>query len=138
MRTINKVSKIFSDYFSFLRHWNRGEGNSCARTDLTFKAVPQSKLARKREERMRREAEKNREDQKASSSSSSSAAMAAASRATTGLAGQPSKNSGPIETISAGIPGSSPYDRFRYGGPSAPLVSPTGHGDHTPALRQLK
>lgn len=35
----------------FLRHWNRGDHNSCTRTDLTFKPVPDSKLARKREER---------------------------------------------------------------------------------------
>jgi hypothetical protein len=48
--------------FSFLRHWNRGEGNSCARTDLTFKPVPDSKLARKREERLRKQAEKEREE----------------------------------------------------------------------------
>lgn len=30
----------------FTRNWNRGEGNSCARTDLYFKPVPDSKLAR--------------------------------------------------------------------------------------------
>ncbi|KFM59729.1 Arginine-glutamic acid dipeptide repeats protein, partial [Stegodyphus mimosarum] len=49
----------------FLRHWNRGEFNSCARTDLTFKPVPDSKLARKREERARKAAEKEREETKA-------------------------------------------------------------------------
>merc|ERR1711994_227171 len=38
----------------FVRHWNRGEGNSCARTDLFFKPVPDSKLARKREDRLRK------------------------------------------------------------------------------------
>ncbi len=38
----------------FTRNWNRGEGNSCARTDLFFKPVPDSKLARKREERLRK------------------------------------------------------------------------------------
>ncbi|XP_077509714.1 uncharacterized protein LOC144120832 isoform X2 [Amblyomma americanum] len=48
----------------FLRHWNRGEFNSCARTDLTFKPVPDSKLARKREERARKAAEKEREEAK--------------------------------------------------------------------------
>jgi len=42
----------------FVRHLNRGEGNSCARTDLYFKPVPDSKLARKREERLRKHAEK--------------------------------------------------------------------------------
>ena len=47
---------------SFLRHWNRGDFNSCTRTDLTFKPVPDSKLARKREERLRKQAEKERED----------------------------------------------------------------------------
>ncbi|CAL1262588.1 unnamed protein product [Larinioides sclopetarius] len=49
----------------FLRHWNRGEFNSCCRTDLTFKPVPDSKLARKREERARKAAEKEREETKA-------------------------------------------------------------------------
>ncbi|KAL3185790.1 hypothetical protein MRX96_028684 [Rhipicephalus microplus] len=48
----------------FLRHWSRGEFNSCARTDLTFKPVPDSKLARKREERARKAAEKEREEAK--------------------------------------------------------------------------
>lgn len=47
---------------SFLRHWNRGEGSSCARTDLTFKPVPDSKLARRREERLRRQAERDRDE----------------------------------------------------------------------------
>lgn len=47
---------------SFLRHWNRGDYNSCARTDLTFKPVPDCKLARKREERIRKQAEKEREE----------------------------------------------------------------------------
>ncbi|XP_023225792.1 arginine-glutamic acid dipeptide repeats protein-like isoform X5 [Centruroides sculpturatus] len=49
----------------FLRHWNRGDCNSCARTDLTFKPVPDSCLARKREERARKAAEKEREENKA-------------------------------------------------------------------------
>ncbi len=38
----------------FTRMWNRGEGNSCSRTDMIFKPVPDSKLARKREERVRK------------------------------------------------------------------------------------
>ncbi|KAJ8954139.1 hypothetical protein NQ318_005733 [Aromia moschata] len=46
----------------FLRHWNRGDYNSCTRTDLTFKPVPDSKLARKREERLRKQAEREREE----------------------------------------------------------------------------
>ena len=45
----------------FTRQWNRGEGNSCSRTDLYFKPVPDSKLARKREERLRKAANE-RED----------------------------------------------------------------------------
>ena len=47
---------------SFLKHWNRGDYNSCARTDLIFKPVPDSKLARKREERVRRQQDRDRED----------------------------------------------------------------------------
>ncbi|CAG0880069.1 unnamed protein product [Cyprideis torosa] len=134
----------------FLRHWNRGEGNSCARTDLTFKAVQGSKLARKREERLRREAEKQKEE-KPPQPGLPSAAMAAASRATTGSQGYPpsavvhgsapksQSSGGPIETISAGIPGSSPYDRLRYIPGSSHLVSPNtpSHPSDTPALRQL-
>jgi len=46
----------------FVRHWNRGEGNSCSRTDLYFKPVPDSKLARKREERLRKRNEKEERD----------------------------------------------------------------------------
>jgi len=42
----------------FVRHLNRGEGSSCARTDLFFKPVPDSKLARKREERLRKHQER--------------------------------------------------------------------------------
>lgn len=48
--------------YSFLRHWNRGDYNSCTRTDLIFKPVPDSKLARKREERLRKQAEREREE----------------------------------------------------------------------------
>jgi len=46
----------------FVRHLNRGEGNSCSRTDLYFKPVPDSKLARKREERLRKHAEKEEKE----------------------------------------------------------------------------
>lgn len=53
---------FFLVFDSFLRHWNRGEGSSCARTDLTFKPVPDSKLARRREERLRRQAERDRDE----------------------------------------------------------------------------
>lgn len=48
----------------FLRHWNRGEHNSCARTDLIFKPVPGTRMAQKREEKARKMAEKERDDHK--------------------------------------------------------------------------
>lgn len=54
----------------FLKHWNRGEFNSCARTDLTFKPAPDSQLFRRREERARKAAEKEREEHKKSSEKS--------------------------------------------------------------------
>jgi len=44
----------------FVRHLNRGENNSCARTDLFFRPVPASKLARKREDKIRKLEEKER------------------------------------------------------------------------------
>lgn len=44
-----------------MRHIDRGDYNSCTRTDLVFKPVADSKLARKREERDRKLAEKERE-----------------------------------------------------------------------------
>lgn len=46
---------------SFVRRCDRGDYNSCTRTDLEFKPVADSKLARKREERDRKLAEKERE-----------------------------------------------------------------------------
>ncbi len=49
----------------FTRLWNRGEGNSCSRTDMVFKPVPDSKLARKREERLRKASEREAEALKA-------------------------------------------------------------------------
>lgn len=99
---------------SFLRHWNRGDYNSCTRTDLTFKPVPDSKLARKREERLRKQAEREREERER-------AQQAQARKITT-----PDKpdvkppSRGPLESVS------SPYDRFQR----------SGYPD-TPALRQL-
>ncbi|KAG5677823.1 hypothetical protein PVAND_007547 [Polypedilum vanderplanki] len=45
----------------FVRRCDRGDYNSCTRTDLEFKPTPDSKLARKREERDRKLAEKERE-----------------------------------------------------------------------------
>ncbi|KAL1139834.1 hypothetical protein AAG570_006811 [Ranatra chinensis] len=97
----------------FLRHWNRGDYNSCTRTDLTFKPVPESKLARKREERMRKQAEKEREERE----------KVQARKIATPEKPETSKppSRGPIESVS------SPYDRFN------PRV---GYPD-TPALRQL-
>lgn len=47
--------------FRFVRRCDRGDYNSCTRTDLEFKPTPDSKLARKREERDRKLAEKERE-----------------------------------------------------------------------------
>jgi arginine-glutamic acid dipeptide repeat-containing protein len=98
----------------FLRHWNRGDYNSCTRTDLTFKPVPDSKLARKREERLRKQAEREREERER-------AQQAQARKNTT-----PEKpdikppSRGPLETVS------SPYERF-----------PRPGFNDTPALRQL-
>nr|CAD7427281.1 unnamed protein product [Timema monikensis] len=98
----------------FLRHWNRGDFNSCTRTDLTFKPVPDSKLARKREERLRKQAEREREEREK---------VASLRKMTTPEKPETHKppSRGPIETIT------SPYDRFN---------SRQGYPD-TPALRQL-
>lgn len=52
---------IFRFMFRFVRRCDRGDYNSCTRTDLEFKPTPDSKLARKREERDRKLAEKERE-----------------------------------------------------------------------------
>ncbi|KAL1464986.1 hypothetical protein WDU94_004584 [Cyamophila willieti] len=97
----------------FLRHWNRGDYNSCCRTDLTFKPVPDSKLARKREERLRKQAEREREERE----------KAQARKVATPEKPEATKppSRGPIETIS------SPFDRFNQR---------SGYPD-TPALRQL-
>ena len=45
---------IMFDNFRFIKLLNRGEHNSCTRCDLVFKPLPDSKLARKREEREKR------------------------------------------------------------------------------------
>lgn len=84
----------------FLRHWNRGDYNSCTRTDLTFKPVPDSKLARKREERLRKQAEREREERER-------AQQAQARKITTPEKPEvkpPSR--GPLENVG------SPYERF--------------------------
>uniref|UniRef100_A0A8D8ZNA4 Arginine-glutamic acid dipeptide repeats protein n=1 Tax=Cacopsylla melanoneura TaxID=428564 RepID=A0A8D8ZNA4_9HEMI len=98
----------------FLRHWNRGDYNSCCRTDLTFKPVPDSKLARKREERLRKQAEREREERE----------KAQARKVATPEKPEATKppSRGPIETIS------SPFDRFN---------PRSGGYPDTPALRQL-
>jgi arginine-glutamic acid dipeptide repeat-containing protein len=54
------IFKILQIY-RFVRRCDRGDYNSCTRTDLEFKPTPDSKLARKREERDRKLAEKERE-----------------------------------------------------------------------------
>ncbi|XP_026472131.1 arginine-glutamic acid dipeptide repeats protein isoform X3 [Ctenocephalides felis] len=99
----------------FLRHWNRGDYNSCTRTDLIFKPVPDSKLARKREERLRKQAEREREEREKVVQQAQARKIATPEKPDIK---PPSR--GPIETIT------SPYDRFpRQGYPD------------TPALRQL-
>lgn len=104
----------------FLRHWSRGEFNSCARTDLTFKPVPDSKLARKREERARKAAEKEREEAKQRLSSLEHRSGAAESKA--GPSGHPCDFP----------PGASAY----RGGPPRG-ANPYAAAADTPALRQL-
>lgn len=99
----------------FLRHWNRGDYNSCTRTDLIFKPVPESKLARKREERLRKQAERDREERE------KIAQQAHRKISTPDKPETKPPSRGAIETIS------SPYDRFSR---------PGGYPD-TPALRQL-
>lgn len=54
-------SKLIVFFLRFVRRCDRGDYNSCTRTDLEFKPTPDSKLARKREERDRKLAEKERE-----------------------------------------------------------------------------
>ena len=49
-------STTLDKFFFDCRHLNRGENNSCARTDLHFKPVPDSTLARKRDDRVRKAA----------------------------------------------------------------------------------
>jgi hypothetical protein len=115
----------------FLRHWNRGDFNSCARTDLTFKPVPDSKLARKREERLRKQAEKEREERER------------AAQARKQISGTPDRDK--RETPK---PGSSMQQQGMGNGPSGSMdpsmnshfdrftPRPGAFGD-TPALRQL-
>lgn len=94
----------------FTRMWNRGEGNSCSRTDMIFKPVPDSKLARKREERIR----------KASDREEAMKAVENAGKRPPSHPGHP-----------LGIPGG-------HGAPPHPLFSPTNPGTcPLSALRNL-
>ncbi|XP_076680563.1 uncharacterized protein LOC143375404 isoform X5 [Andrena cerasifolii] len=102
----------------FLRHWNRGENNSCTRTDLMFKPVPDSKLARKREERSRKQAEREREER--DRAAAQQARKMSTPEKQPEICKPPSR--GPLEPVV------SPYDRY--------AARPGSYAD-TPALRQL-
>lgn len=52
---------VLVSFHRFVRQIDRGEMNSCSRTDLIFKPVQNSNLGRRREERDRKLAEKERE-----------------------------------------------------------------------------
>ncbi|XP_020300578.1 arginine-glutamic acid dipeptide repeats protein-like isoform X5 [Pseudomyrmex gracilis] len=104
----------------FLRHWNRGENNSCTRTDLMFKPVPDSKLARKREERSRKQAEREREERDRAAAAAQQARKMTTPEKQPEVCKPPSR--GPLEPIV------SPYDRY--------ATRPGSYAD-TPALRQL-
>ncbi|XP_032684365.1 arginine-glutamic acid dipeptide repeats protein isoform X5 [Odontomachus brunneus] len=104
----------------FLRHWNRGENNSCTRTDLVFKPVPESKLARKREERTRKQAEREREERDRAAAAAQQARKMTTPEKQPEICKPPSR--GPLEPVV------SPYDRY--------AARPGSYAD-TPALRQL-
>lgn len=104
----------------FLRHWNRGENNSCTRTDLMFKPVPDSKLARKREERSRKQAEREREERDRAAAAAQQARKMTTPEKQPEACKPPSR--GPLEPVV------SPYDRY--------ATRPGSYAD-TPALRQL-
>ena len=94
----------------FTRQWNRGEGNSCSRTDLFFKPVPDSKLARKREERLRKANE--REELKAAQHAQEQAAKVA--RLDLANPFDPFRNRSP-SAGPAGAPGGLPPGHFPPG-----------------------
>lgn len=104
----------------FLRHWNRGENNSCTRTDMVFKPVPNSKLARKRDERSRKQAEREREEQDRAAAAAQQARKMTTPEKQPEVCKPPSR--GPLEPVV------SPYDRY--------AARPGSYAD-TPALRQL-
>lgn len=97
----------------FTRVWNRGEGNSCSRTDMIFKPVPDSKLARKRDERLRKASEREEALKVEQTKRAQQEALA--------------------QMPGAGLfpPGSDP---FRVGTPHRPSPFPSGHplGDNRP------
>lgn len=105
----------------FIRHWNRGDTNSCTRTDLEFKPVPDSKLARKREERQRKQVEREREERDRAAAAAQQARKMTTPEKQPEVCKPPSR--GPLEPVV------SPYDRY-----AAPR--PGSYAD-TPALRQL-
>ncbi|CAG7835910.1 unnamed protein product [Allacma fusca] len=112
----------------FLRHWNRGDFNSCARTDMTFKPVPDSKLARKREERMRKQAEKEREERERLAQARKQVATPETnSKRETPKPGSSGNALGPPGMMDPSLVNQQ-YDRF--------TPRPGGFAD-TPALRQL-
>jgi hypothetical protein len=81
----------------FVRHLNRGEGNSCSRTDQFFRPVPDSKLARKREERARKAVEREEKERGGARGSLPSPSL--------GRAGRP----GPSPGLPLGPGGPGPY-----------------------------
>lgn len=113
----------------FLRHWNRGEYNSCARTDLTFKPVPESRLARRREERARKAHEREEAANRAQQRQAEQAAAAAASLSQASRGG-PSPGAFPAAGRQGRTGQSGPL------GPSGASSNLYGAPD-TPALRQL-
>ncbi|KAK2724084.1 hypothetical protein QYM36_002435 [Artemia franciscana] len=103
----------------FLRHWARGEGRSCSRTDLVFKPVPNSTLDRKRQERQRKAAEKDREEKEKATMT-----VQHAKKTPT-----PEKRETP-KSVNSDMHSPAGFDRF------VPQTRPSPYQD-TPALRQL-
>ena len=110
----------------FLRHWNRGDFNSCARTDLTFKPVPESKLARKREERLRKQAEREREERERAAQARKQMATPDSKRETPKPGSSVNSGLAPPAMVEQSMVNHQ-YDRF---------TPRPGFAD-TPALRQL-
>lgn len=117
----------------FLRHWNRGECNSCCRTDLTFKPVPDSPLARKREERSRRLVDKEREEKERAAAAT--AAMNAAHCAPTSVKGEP-KSSYDAKSAALAMDAAARHQGTVMGA-AYDACQPRVYPHDTPALRQL-